>query len=72
MEVAKRFELLEEAEELISQAINNIQIALKGTGEFDHANSYIIPHLKNWVGDGNPYDTSIRNYIENLEKEFEK
>lgn len=72
MEETERFELLEEAEDLISQAIENIEIALRGTRQFNHANSYLIPHLKTWVGNGNPYDTSIRDYIENLEKEFEK
>jgi hypothetical protein len=72
MEVTERFELLEEAEGLIFQAIENIQTALKGTAEFTHASFYIIPHLKTWVSNGNPYDTSIRDYIENLEKEFEK
>lgn len=68
MELIERVELLEEAESLILQAIENIKIALKGTGEFEHANSYIIPHLKTWIGDGNPYDTSIRNYIENIQE----
>jgi hypothetical protein len=72
MEASERFELLEEAEGLIFQAIENIETALRGTGQFNHANSYLIPHLKTWVGNGNPYDTSIRDYIESLEKEFNK
>lgn len=72
MEVTERIELLEEAENMIFEAIANIETALHKTSEFNHANSYLIPHLKTWVGNGNPYDTSIRDYIEKLEKEFQK
>lgn len=68
MELYERVELLEQAENLISQAIENLEIALKGTSEFNHASSYIIPNLKTWIGNGNPYDTTVRDYIENLEK----
>ena len=62
----ERVRLLEEAGDLISTAIENIEIALKGTDNYNHAKSYIIPHLNTWIGNGNPHDTSVYNYIEQL------
>jgi hypothetical protein len=69
MENYERIEKLEEAESLINEAIDLIVESLSGTKHYDHANSYIIPHLKTWIGLGNPYDTSIGDYIEMLENE---
>lgn len=69
MENYERIEKLGEAESLISDAIDLIVESLRGTKNYDHANSYIIPHLKTWIGMGNPNDTSIGNYIEMLENE---
>ena len=69
MENYERIEKLEEAESLISEAIDLIVESLRGTKNYNHENSYIIPHLKTWIGMGNPYDTSIGDYIEMLENE---
>lgn len=69
MKISERIESLEQAEALIEEAIYLIENAVSGTSEEAHARSYIIPHLKTWIGQGNPYDTSIPDYIENLLKE---
>jgi hypothetical protein len=71
METPDRVQMLEEASDLIATAIELIKEALKGTSEQSHANTYIIPHLNTWIGNGNPYDKSIDKYIESLWEENE-
>jgi hypothetical protein len=65
----ERIELLENAEQLIAEAIANIEEALYGTDNENLANAYIIPHLNTWIGNGNPYDKSIDKYIDDLRTE---
>jgi len=69
MDNGERIQLLNEAGDLISQAIENIKQALRGTPEYNHASAYIIPHLQTWIGNGNPYDKSVYSYIDNLENQ---
>jgi len=71
MEKIKRIQKLEEAADLIGNAIDLISDALQGTSEESHAAAYIIPHLENWIGNGNPYDKDIFQYIESLQEEEE-
>lgn len=68
----QRKELLEEAYELIAAAVGNITMAVRDTDLEDHAHSYIIPHLENWLGDegSNPYDMGIMDYIQTLNQEL--
>ena len=68
MELSDRIDLLNEAGDLIAQAIGNIEEALKGTSEEAHARAYIIPHLSTWIGNGNRYDVDVYKYIEHLER----
>ncbi len=72
METPERVRLLEEATELIGTAIGLIEEALAGTSQEAYANSYIIPHLNTWIGNGNRYDKSIDKYIEDLWNEEEE
>ena len=67
-----RKELLEEAYELIAAAVGNITMAVRDTDLEDHAHSYIIPHLENWLGDEdcNPYDMGIMDYVQTLNQEL--
>ena len=44
-----RRELLEEAQEAIELAIENIRQAVRGTGEQSRAEAYILPHLQSWI-----------------------
>jgi len=71
METPERVRMLEEASDLIATAIGLIEEALEGTSQQAHANSYIIPHLNTWIGNGNPYDKSIDKYIQSLWEEGE-
>lgn len=71
MDINERIEMLEEAAEDIAQAIEKIEYALSGTSQENHADAYIIPHLKTWIGNGNPYDKDIYEYIESLREEEE-
>jgi hypothetical protein len=68
----QRKELLEEAYQLIADAVGNITMAVRDTDLEDHAHSYIIPHLENWLGgeDCNPYDMGIMDYVQALDKHY--
>jgi len=63
---AERIELLEDAYQLLSECIDTIRIAVKGTAEQRRAESYIIGHLQNWL-DGREEGT-----IEKLITAFEE
>ena len=65
----ERIEQLEHAQDMISQAIYLIEDALYGTTHEAHAKAYIVPHLRTWIGEGNPHDTSIPDYIDMLRQE---
>lgn len=69
MGIEQRIEMLEEANELLEQAIEMIDYALKGTSEYSHANSYILPHLRSWTGMGGRGDTGVLGYVEYLEED---
>lgn len=70
MDLEDRKVQLEEAKQHIEEGIELIRDAVRGTREESHANAYIIPHLMTWIGEGNPHDTSIPDYIDALEEEF--
>lgn len=42
-------ELLEEAQEAIELAIENIEQVVRGTAEQGRAEAYILPHLQSWI-----------------------
>jgi len=67
--VRSRIDQLEQAQDLIYQAIELIAMAVQDTGTERQAQAYTIAHLDNWASGGNPYDLSIPAIIAYLEKE---
>lgn len=49
MTTEERIELLDQAEELLREAIEAISLATGGTDEEGRADLYIIGHLENWI-----------------------
>ena len=68
MNVNYRIQLLEQAGDLIAEAISKIEEALDGTSEEAHARAYIIPHLSTWIGNGNSYNVDVYKYAESLRR----
>ena len=58
-----RLEHLERAQDLINQAIDEINIALEGTQVHREARHYILAHLDNWANGNNPHDNHIPNLM---------
>jgi len=48
MTTSERIEMLQEAQDHLSQAIELISTALQDTEHDRHADAYIIAHLSNW------------------------
>jgi hypothetical protein len=71
MEKFERIELLVEAQDKLSQAINLIEEGLRGTSHERHADAYIIGHLRSWI-DAYGYDMGIQQYIDRLDEEDEE
>lgn len=46
-----RIEQLNEAEDMINDAIDLIVDVCKGTDEENRSASYIVPHLQHWISD---------------------
>ena len=65
MTISERIEILQEAQDHLSQAIELISTALQDTEHERHADAYIIAHLNNW-SDAQGYDTGIEQYIQEL------
>ena len=62
-----RIHSLEDAMQLIGEAIELIQDAVDGTDHESSAEAYIISHLQNWMdGRHNPYDESCAKLIEEI------
>lgn len=68
MTTHERIEMLREAQEHLSEAIDQIARALQATSHEAHAEAYIIAHLNNWI-DSEGYDHGIEQYIEEIERE---
>jgi hypothetical protein len=62
-----RFEKLQEAIELIEEARNLVEDALRGTDDYNHFKAYGCYGLDQALGDGNRYDSSIVELLENAE-----
>ena len=71
MEKFERIELLVEAQDKLSQAINLIEEGLRGTSHENHADAYIIGHLRSWI-DAYGYDMGIQQYIDRLNEDEEE
>jgi len=66
MEKNERIIALEEAQDLINQAIDLIHEAVADTDEARSADAYILAHLDNWANGNNQYDQHIPNIIESI------
>lgn len=75
MDSAKRIEALEEARNLIKQAIELIKDAIEDTSIEDRAEAYILPSLKMCLGSGHGYlgsqPCNIDEMIEDIEEDEE-
>jgi hypothetical protein len=70
MDKYDREQLLDEASNLICEAVQKIRDAIGDTKFSDECESYIIAHLEGWALGTNPYDyTSIPKLIERLNNE---
>lgn len=61
-----RFEKLQEAIELIDEARELVKDALQGTPDYEHCKAYGFYGLDQALGNGNKYDCSIYQVMENL------
>tara|TARA_R110000744_G_scaffold145383_1_gene257982 strand:+ start:783 stop:983 length:201 start_codon:yes stop_codon:yes gene_type:complete len=61
-----RFEKLQEAIELIDEARELVKEALQGTSDYENCKAYGFYGLDQALGNGNKYDTSIYEIMENL------
>lgn len=69
MTIQDRIELVEEAQELLRQAIHNVELALYDTDEVNYYQAYLIRNLRNMIdGDDNPYDANLNSLIETLQE----
>jgi hypothetical protein len=66
----ERAELVREAQDLLLQAIEKVEDAVRGTEIEDHTNAYVIAHLKILAGSDHGYlshdanvDTVIRDLL---------
>jgi len=62
----ERLYLLDDAQCKLSEAIELIETALKGTKYEAHARAYILGHLKNWIDAHNSYNMGIQQYMDAL------
>jgi len=67
--IQDRIDMLEEAQDLINQAIDQIQQAVKGTSVDRIVQAYTISHLDNWANGGNPHDMTIPVIIDSLSED---
>jgi hypothetical protein len=66
MNTNERIDLLDDAQCKLSEAIELIETALKGTEYEAHASAYILGHLENWVDSDNSYNMGIQQYMDAL------
>ena len=64
-----RIEQLYHAAELLEEVIELVDGALSGTNEYNKANAYILPHLKDWHDNPRSGNMGIIQYAESLEEE---
>ena len=69
MDYQERIGMLEDAGELIVEAIYAIRHAVAGTSIEARAQSYIIPHLESWI-EGSNQQITIASMIAHFEEEL--
>lgn len=60
-----RIEMLKDAIDHLSSAIQLIADALQGTEHEAHADAYILTHLQNWIH-SHGYDMGVEEYIKEI------
>ena len=60
--------LLEETKALLEQALENLQTYVHAANDQNTAN-YLLESLKDALGQGNPYNQSIQQVIEKVERQ---
>jgi hypothetical protein len=71
MNTQDRINNLQEAQDLIREAIDLIESALRGTDSENHADAYLIPQLKMAISDDHGYlgynPGAISGYIQDID-----
>lgn len=74
MDKSERIDLLEEAQGLLQEAIEKVEMALRGTGLEQRANAYQLARLKILADPNHQYltlDEGIHHLIDDLKEEGE-
>lgn len=66
MNTNERIDLLDDAQCKLSEAIELIRTALKGTEHETHARYYILGHLENWIDAQSSFNMGIQQYMDAL------
>jgi oligoribonuclease (3'-5' exoribonuclease) len=66
MNTNERINLLDDAQCKLSEAIELIQTALKGTEYESHAEAYILGHLENWIDAHSSFNMGVQQYMDAL------
>ena len=61
MKYQDRLNLIEEAQDLLRKAVENIDLAVRGTGEENTAQAYITSHLKIIIDSNHSYFSASPN-----------
>ena len=68
----ERNDILQEAMDALANSVDLLEIALRGTSHYSHANSYIIPHLRGWIDGGGSYNMGIQQYMDIISESEEE
>lgn len=72
MNTAERIEILWDARDCLYEAVNAIEMAVRGTSLEARARAYLLPALKEAIGSGAEYaplPSSLYEMLDNLEQE---
>jgi len=64
----ERIDTLKVAQHKLGEVVDLIESALRDTSHETHANSYIIPHLREWIN-CDTFNYGIQQYIDELEND---
>jgi hypothetical protein len=67
----EQLNLLEETKALLEQALENLHQYVQASGDLNTEN-YLLASLKDALGQGNPYNQSIQQVIEKVERQGEE
>lgn len=68
MNTQDKIQLIEDAQDLLRQALNNIEQALCDSPDTNYYQAYLVRNLGNMInGQDNPYDANLNSLIEALQ-----